>query len=42
MKVEKKLLPNSRVELIIEESAENVAKFRKKVIASASKNADIK
>ncbi len=42
MKVEKKMLPKSVVELIIEESAENVAKFRGKVIASASKNADIK
>jgi len=36
------MLPKSIVELTIEESAENVAKFRKKVIASASKNADIK
>jgi len=42
MKVEKKMLDKSRVELIIEESAENVAKFRKQVIISASKNADIK
>jgi len=42
MKVEKKMLPKSIVELTIEESAENVAKFRSKVIASASKNADIK
>lgn len=42
MKVEKKMLPKSIVELTIEESAENVAKFRKQVIASASKNADIK
>ncbi len=42
MKVEKKILPHSRVELIIEESAENVAKFRKKVITHASKHADIK
>jgi trigger factor len=42
MKVEKKMLPKSIVELIIEESAANVAKFRKTVIASASKNADIK
>lgn len=36
------MLPKSIVELIIEESAANVAKFRKEVIASASKNADIK
>jgi len=42
MKVEKKMLPKSIVELTIEESAANVAKFRKTVIASASKNADIK
>jgi len=35
-------IPKSIVELIIEESAANVAKFRKQVIASASKNADIK
>ena len=42
MKVEKKMLPKSIVELTIEESAANVAKFRKDVIASASKNADIK
>jgi FKBP-type peptidyl-prolyl cis-trans isomerase (trigger factor) len=42
MKVEKKMLPQSIVELTIEESAANVAKFRKQVIASASKNADIK
>lgn len=42
MKVEKKMLPKSIVELIIEESATNVAKFRKQVIASAAKNADIK
>lgn len=42
MKVEKKMLPKSIVELTIEESAANVAKFRKEVISSASKNADIK
>lgn len=36
------MLPKSIVELTIEESAANVAKFRKVVIASASKNADIK
>jgi len=36
------MLPKSIVELIIEESAVNVAKFRKEVIKSASKNADIK
>lgn len=42
MKVEKKMLPKSVVELTIEESAENVAKFRKEVLKSAAKNADIK
>jgi len=42
MKVEKKMLPKSVVELIIEESAENVAKFRAQVLKSAAKNADIK
>ncbi len=36
------MLPKSLVELTIEESAKNVAKFRTQVIASASKNADIK
>lgn len=42
MKVEKKILKNSCVELIIEESVENVAKYRKTVLAEASKHADIK
>ncbi len=42
MKVEKKMLPKSIVELTIEESAENVAKFRKEVLKSAAKNADVK
>lgn len=42
MKVEKKMLPKSIVELIIEESAENVAKFRGKVIAEAGKHIEIK
>lgn len=36
------MLPKSIVELIIEESAVNVAKFRKQVLASAAKNADVK
>lgn len=36
------MLPKSRVELVIEESAENVAKFRTKVISEASKHANIK
>lgn len=42
MKVDTKQLPNSRVELVIEQSAENVAKFRKQVIADAKKHVDIK
>lgn len=42
MKVDKKVLPGSRVELIIEENAENVAKFRAQVIARAGKDANVK
>lgn len=42
MKVEKKILPKSMIELIIEESAENVAKFRGNVIKEAAKHVDIK
>jgi FKBP-type peptidyl-prolyl cis-trans isomerase (trigger factor) len=42
MNTEIKKLANSRIELTIEQSTENVAKYRKKVIASASKNANIK
>lgn len=42
MKVEKKMLPKSIVELIIEESKENVAKFQSKVLSDLKKNADIK
>lgn len=42
MKVEKKMLPKSIVELTIEESKENVAKFRSKVLADLKKNTDIK
>lgn len=42
MKVEKKILPKSVVELTIEDSKENVAKFRSKVITDLKKNADIK
>ncbi len=42
MTVTQQKLPKSLVELTIEESAANVAKFRKKVIADASKNANIK
>ncbi len=42
MNVEIKKLGNSRIELVIEQSTENVAKYRKKVIASAGQNANIK
>lgn len=42
MKVEKKLLPKSLVEFIVEESAENVAKFRGQVIKDAGKHVEIK
>jgi len=42
MKIEKKLLPNSIVELIVEEDTENVAKFRKQALKHLEKNADIK
>lgn len=41
MKIEKKLLPKSIIELTIEESADNIAKYRKKAITYLSKNADI-
>ena len=37
-----KKLENSIVELTIEETAENLLKFRKKVIENIRKNADIK
>ena len=42
MKIEKKLLENSIVELIIEDTAENVAKSRKAALAYLAKNAEIK
>lgn len=42
MKTEMKKLENSIVELTIEETAENLLKFRKKVIENIRKNADIK
>ncbi len=41
MKIEKKLLENSIVELIVEESAANIAKHRKEAIAHIEKTADI-
>jgi FKBP-type peptidyl-prolyl cis-trans isomerase (trigger factor) len=42
MKIEKKLLENSIVELIIEDTTENVAKARKSALAYLEKNAEIK
>lgn len=42
MKIEKNLLENSIVELIIEEDSANIAQNRKKALAHLEKNADIK
>jgi FKBP-type peptidyl-prolyl cis-trans isomerase (trigger factor) len=42
MKIEKKLLENSVVELIIEDTTENLAKSRKAALAHLEKNAEIK
>jgi len=42
MKITKNLLADSIVELVVEESVENVAKYRTKAIAHLEKNADIK
>lgn len=42
MKSSIKKLPQSIVELTIEETAENIAKHRKKALATLRKNADIK
>lgn len=42
MKIEKKILPKSIVELVVEESVEEVAKSRKKALSYIEKNADIK
>ena len=42
MKIEKNLLPKSIVELVVEESVEEVAKSRKKALSYIEKNADIK
>lgn len=42
MKIERKNLENSIVELIVEESTENIAKYRKEVIKDIEKNAEIK
>jgi FKBP-type peptidyl-prolyl cis-trans isomerase (trigger factor) len=41
MKIEKNILEQSIVELIVEESVENVAKHRKKALAYMQDNADI-
>jgi FKBP-type peptidyl-prolyl cis-trans isomerase (trigger factor) len=42
MKTEVKKLPKSILELTIEETAENISKYRKKVLENISKNAQIK
>jgi len=42
MKIERKDLPNSTIELIVEADAKEIAKYRKKVIDYLRKNADIK
>lgn len=42
MKIEKNLLPNSVVELIVEEETQNVAKYKKQALNHLEKNADIK
>jgi FKBP-type peptidyl-prolyl cis-trans isomerase (trigger factor) len=42
MNIEKKILPKSIVELILEESVENIAKFRNKAIKYIEEKADIK
>jgi trigger factor len=41
MKIEKKLLPNSIVELVVEEDAKWVTKYRKQALEHIEKNADI-
>jgi FKBP-type peptidyl-prolyl cis-trans isomerase (trigger factor) len=42
MKITRKNLPKSIVELTVEETTENIAKFRKKAIEYLQKNAEIK
>jgi phosphoribosyl-dephospho-CoA transferase len=42
MKIEKKILAKSIVELIIEEDAKNIARERKHVLDHLRENADIK
>lgn len=41
MKIEKNLLANSIVELVVEEETKNIAKYRKDAISHIEKNADI-
>lgn len=41
MKIDKNMLANSVVELIVEEDAKNVSKYRKEALAHIEKNADI-
>ncbi len=42
MKIEKNLLANSVVELVVEEETQNVAKYKKQALNHLEKNADIK
>jgi FKBP-type peptidyl-prolyl cis-trans isomerase (trigger factor) len=42
MKIEKNLLANSVVELIVEEDVKSVAKYRKQALEYLEKNTDIK
>ena len=42
MKSSIKKLPQSIIELTIEETAENIAKYRKKALSTLRQNADIK
>lgn len=42
MKIEKNLLPNSIVELVVEEDTNNIAKYRKDALAHLEKNSNIK
>lgn len=42
MKIERKNLENSTIELIVEEDTENIAKFRAQVLKDIEKNAEIK
>jgi hypothetical protein len=42
MKIERKNLENSIVELVVEKKTENLAKYRKEVLKDVEKNATIK